>query len=135
MALTAEDLIARAESKKAVALAMQNDRLHCREAWLSSGAAIEFALKAVILRRRRLNAWPSRESNPELYTHDLRKLMIYANIDRSDVPKELRGRVKAVLDWDRQHDYMNERMPRRVARDMVNAVFGEGGVYEWLSSL
>lgn len=114
---------------------MQDDRLHCREAWVSSGAAVEFALKAVIVRRRRLNAWPSRQSNPELYTHDLRKLMNYAGIDRSDIPGRLQGRMKAVLDWDRQHDYINAKMPRRVARDMVEAVFGEGGVYEWLSSL
>lgn len=133
--ITADDFVARAEDKRAVAYAMVNDRKHCREAWNAAGTAVEFELKALIIRRRRWNAWPSKDSYPELYTHDLKLLFKESGVDLTAVPPELRGRLKVAFDWDRMHDYEAGKMARIVARQMVAAVFGKGGVCEWLRSL
>jgi hypothetical protein len=57
-------------------------------------------LKAYIMWKERLNSWPDSGSRPELYTHDLRKLVELAGI-------ELRTRDPigpswaVVLQWDR----------------------------------
>ena len=133
--LTSDDFLARAESKRAVALAMQNDKIHCREAWFAAGMAVEFSVKALLIRQRRWNAWPSKDAHPELYVHDLRGLLKEADLDRSRIPANMRGALKTALDWDRYHDYRPGTMPRKVAKAMVEAVFGEKGVCEWLNSL
>ena len=44
------------------------------QAVFHAGLAVECALKAYIMRSERLNGWPSRDSRPELYTHDIREL-------------------------------------------------------------
>lgn len=134
-AITSDDFIARAKSKRAVAFAMVEDRRNCREAWYAAGNAVEFELKALIVRRRRWNAWPSKESHPELYTHDLRTLFKETGLDQASIPANLRGALKVAFDWDRYHDYTPGTMPRKVAREMVEAVFGEEGVCTWLRSL
>ena len=130
--LSAEDWLARVEDKRAVALALQHDRHHCREAWLAAGSAVEFALKARIMRRERWNGWPSRDSRPDLHTHDLRILMRAAGIARTEIPAHLRAKWAVVLSWDHLNEYVAGRMPRKVARDMVQAAFGPAGVIEWL---
>ena len=114
---------------------MVDDTKHCREAWQNAGLAVELALKAVIMRRRRYNAWPSREAARELYTHCLRSLAREADIDLMAVPPRIRVSFRVALDWRRGHDYVARPMPRPVARDMVNAAFGEEGVVEWLKQL
>ena len=134
-ALTADDLSQLAESKRAVATAMVDDRRFCAEAWKAAGFAVELELKALIIRRRRWNAWPSKQSHPELHTHDLKRLFEETGVSRSSVPPDLRGSLKVAFDWDREHDYKPGRMPRSVARQMVEAVFGKEGVCEWLRSL
>lgn len=123
------------ERERATAYAMVEDRSHCRKAWNCAGLAVEFALKAVIMKRERFNAWPSKDARRDLHTHDLRTLMKAAGISTRDVPTNLRGSFKAVLDWHREGDYVTTRMPRAVAKDMVFASFGEGQVIEWLKSL
>lgn len=133
--LTADAFHQMVESKRAVAMAVVGDRLACREAWLASGFAVEFALKAYIIRRERLNAWPSKEARPELYTHNLRGLFEAAGIDFQAVPKTIRGALRTVLDWDRGHEYTSRRMSRANARSMVGAAFDHDGVVMWLRSL
>lgn len=133
--LSAEAFLQLVESKRAVARALVADRQACREAWLASGFAVEFALKAYIIRRERLNGWPSKEARPDLYTHNLRALFAAAQIDFSGVPKELRGSIRTVLDWDRGHEYTSRRMSRANARSMVGAAFDQHGVVAWLGSL
>lgn len=133
--LTAEGLWQRCEAKRAVALAMVEDRKHCREAWMASGFAVEFALKATIMRRDGFNTWPSRDHRPGLYTHDLRKLLAAARIDVAATPKAVRAALRTVLDWQRDHDYKPGAMPRKVARSMCNAAFGADGVVAWLRTL
>lgn len=133
--LTLDGLWRRCNAKRAVAQAMVENRNHCREAWVASGAAVEFALKAVIFRREKFNAWPSKAHRPELHTHDLRKLFDLAGIDLKAAPREVRPAIRVVLDWDRNHDYNAAPMPRMVARGMVEAAFGPSGLVEWLKRL
>jgi HEPN domain-containing protein len=131
---TSGDFLQMVESKRDVAAAMVESRLHCFEAWHASGQAVEFALKALIIRRERLNGWPSKESRPELYTHDLRRLFTLAGVDLKTAPAPLRASLKMVLDWDRAHEYSAHRTSRAEARSMNKAAFGKGGVVEWLNS-
>jgi hypothetical protein len=130
--LTVEDWLRRIESKRAVALAFKDSREHCREAWLAAGAAVEFALKARIMRREWLSGWPVRDVRPELHTHDLHAFGRFAGIDRAPVPPHLRHRWATVLAWDHGHEYRASPMPRKVARQMVESAFGDQGVIAWL---
>ena len=133
--LSAASFNTMAESKRVVALAVVEDRFACHEAWMAAGYAVEFALKALIIRRSRLNGWPTKDSRPDLYTHNLRDLFIAAGVDFKTVPKAQRGAVRTVLDWDRAHEYRNGRMSRANARSMVKAAFDDDGVVAWLQSL
>lgn len=134
-ALTEDSLWALVKSKEAVAQSFVDDRANCREAWIAAGFAVELALKAVIIRQRRYNQWPSREAAPELHTHSLRMLVRHAGIDLTAIPLSVRASLRTTLDWTRGHDYMYARMSRAQARSMVDAAFGEGGVVQWLKTL
>jgi hypothetical protein len=133
--LTADAFLRMVESKRVVAFATVENKLACREAWLASGFAVEFSLKALIIKRERLNAWPSKDARPDLYTHDLRGLFQAAGIDLKSVPEALRGSVRTVLDWNRAHEYTSGQMSRANARSMVAAAFDQHGVVVWLNSL
>ncbi len=114
---------------------MVDDRENCREAWVAAGFGVEFALKALILKRERLNAWPSLEHRPDLHIHNLKKLFKIAGLDPNAAPTDVKPAIRQVLDWNRNHDYVARPMPRKVARSMVEAAFGPSGVVEWLKSL
>ena len=133
--LTADDFLRMVETKRAVALATVEDRLACREAWLAAGYAVEFALKALIIRRERLNAWPSKAVRRELYVHSLRDLLAIAGVELASIPKERRGSLRTVLDWNRAHEYTSGRISRANARSMVKAALDEDGVVAWLRRL
>ena len=133
--LTADGLWRRCEDKRSTASKMVDDRRSCREAWVAAGFGVEFALKAVICKRERFNAWPSKASRPDLHNHDLKTLFKAAGIDLKTAPKEVQPAIKQVLDWDRNHDYSGARMPRKVAQGMVEAAFGPDGVVRWLKCL
>ena len=132
--LSADAFLRKVESKRAVALATVGDRLACNEAWLASGFAVEFAIKALIMRKERLNAWPSKEARPDLYTHDLARLFQIAGMDLKTARKPLRGAIRTALDWNRAHEYTSGRMSQANARSMVAAVFGDEGVITWLNN-
>lgn len=100
---------------------------------MASGFAVEFALKAVIMKRERFNQWP--EDREDLRTHDIRKLLSLAGINPRSLPHPLQVNFKVVLDWDRGHDYTLGSMERRYARSMLEATFGEHGVIPWLKAL
>lgn len=105
------------------------------EAWRDAGFAVELAVKRLILHRERLNAWPSKEGRPDLYTHSLRKLVEIAGLDIREAPTAIQASWLVVLSWDRLHDYSAETMPPRVARDMFDAAFGPQGVIQWMARL
>ncbi|NRF12176.1 hypothetical protein [Agrobacterium pusense] len=93
--------------------------------------AVECALKALIWHRERFNVRPSREERPELYSHNLRQLKDAAEIKvkHSDASAAC---WFVVLQWDRGQYYDPKRMPRKVARAMVDAAFGDVGVVTWV---
>lgn len=130
-----EEWFSRAADKEKVARHFAEDKVAAREAILAAGSAVEFALKAVIMKRERFNSWPERSSRPEIYTHDLYTLFELAGIDHAMMPVRLRARWKVVLSWNRWMDYEYGRVPRRVARDMVEAAFADDGVVPWLKTL
>jgi len=110
---------------------LAEDRVAAAQAYAHVGFATECALKAYIMWNERLNAWPDRNSRPELYTHDLTKLVQIAGIvlKTSD---PIGPSWAVVLQWDRGQGYDPKRMPRRVARSMVEAGFGQDGVVTWI---
>ena len=114
-----------------VAEILRDDRVAASQAHWHAGMAIECALKAYIMNAEGLNGWPSRESRPELYTHDLRELLEASGI----VPRASDPVAPAwslVLQWDRNQGYDPKPMPRRVARSFVEAAFGPAGVVTWI---
>lgn len=125
----------RVEGKRAVAFVMKEDRHHAVEAWDACGTAVEFALKAYILKRERWNRWPSRRDRPDIHTHDLVRLMALVGLGRDAIPRDRMVAWKTVLSWSREHEYHSERVPRRQARQMFEATFGPKGVIVWLKSL
>lgn len=134
-ALTPDRWRALAEGKRVVALKMVEDRSHCHEAWHAAGLAVEFALKGYIMRRERMNRWPDREDRGELYTHDLPALFRIAGIDPAGMIGPIRARLRVVLQWRREYEYVGRTMERRAARSMIDAAFGSGGVVQWLNDL
>lgn len=95
------------------------------------GLAVECALKAYIIRTERLNAWPSRDARPELYTHDLRELFRIAGLAfRPSDPVAPSWHV--MLQWDRRQGYDPRPMPRKVARSMFEAAFSQRGAVTWI---
>jgi hypothetical protein len=130
--MTVEEWWARAESKRAVAKAMADSREHCREAWFAAGFAVEFALKAVIMKRERMNRWPDKDERPELHNHDINRLMALAGINPRAEIGSIRVNLRVALQWRREYDYVGGSMERREARSMVDAVCGAGGVLDWL---
>jgi hypothetical protein len=113
---------------------LAESRVAAAQAYSHAGFAVECALKAYIMWKGRLNGWPDRDSRPELYTHDLRKLVGIAGIQLSTIDP-IGPSWKVVLDWDRNQAYDPNPMPRRVARSMVEAAFGQKGVVTWIREI
>ena len=114
---------------------MANSALHYPkargQAYFHAGLAVECALKAYIMRQERLNSWPSRVSRPDLFTHDLRRLLHISGIAIS-ATDALAPAWNLVMQWDRNQGYDPAPMPERVARSWVDAAFGTDGVVTWL---
>jgi hypothetical protein len=110
---------------------LAEDRVAAAQAYSHVGFAVEAALKAYIMWNERLNGWPDKEIRSDLYTHDLRKLLAAAQIAFT-VRDPVGPSWAVVLQWDRGQAYDPARMPRRVARSMVEAAFGEKGVVTWI---
>jgi hypothetical protein len=107
------------------------NRVVAGQAYFHVGIAAECALKAFIMWKERLNSWPDSALRPELYTHDLRKLVRIAGIPLTTTDC-VGPSWKVVLDWDRNQAYDPNPMPRRVARSMIEAAFGQEGVVTWI---
>ena len=118
------------QHERVARLAADDKRAAAQGHW-HAGIAVECALKAYIMRKERLNAWPSKASRPDLYTHDLRALRQIAGIVLN--PRDVTAPAWAVvLQWDRNQGYDPKPMPRKVAASMVEAVFGNQGVDTWI---
>jgi hypothetical protein len=123
--------MALAEQHEQSARVLAGDRVAAGQAYFHVGIAAESSLKAYIMWKERLNSWPDRSLRPELYTHDLRKLVQIAGIQLKTTDP-LGPSWKVVLDWDRNQAYDPKPMPRRVARSMIEAAFGPQGVVTWI---
>jgi hypothetical protein len=123
--------MALAQQHEEAAQLLADSRTVAGQAYFHVGSATECALKAYIMWRERLNSWPDRTSRPELYTHDLRRLVQIAGI-ALPTKGPLGPSWKVVLDWDRNQGYDPTPMPRKVARSMIEAAFGQEGVVTWI---
>lgn len=110
---------------------MVEHKLAAGQAAFHAGLAVECALKAYIWHIERFNQWPDKNSRPDLYHHNLRRLKDIAGIviksTDSNAPT-----WHVMLSWDRNQAYDPKPMPRKVARDYVEAAFGENGVVTWI---
>ena len=122
-------VLARQHEQSARVLA--RDRLAAGQAYFHVGFAAECSLKAYIMWKERLNSWPDRGLRPELYTHDLWKLVQIAGI-QLNTKDPVGPSWKVVLDWDRNQAYDPKPMPRRVAQSIIEAAFGPKGVVTWI---
>jgi hypothetical protein len=120
-----------ARQHETTARLLAENREVAAQAYFHVGFAAECALKAYIMWSERLNNWPDRDSRPDLYTHDLTRLADLAGIERRTTDP-IGPSWKTVLDWNRSQGYDPNPMPRKVARSMVEAAFGEKGVVTWI---
>ena len=110
---------------------LARDRVAAGQAFFHVGIAAECSLKAYIMWNERLNSWPARGLRPDLYTHNLWKLVQIAGI-ALNTKDPIGPSWKVVLDWDRNQAHDPKPMPRRVARSMIEAAFGPQGVVTWI---
>jgi HEPN domain-containing protein len=108
-----------------------------RNAYAHAGHALEFALKARIMRDEGLNRWPSYGERKELHTHNLGELLtisrLRANIEAEIIAGNPLGLAWLVVkDFDINRRYPDGQIfPWRVANDFVKAA-RDDGVLEWL---
>ena len=104
-----------------------------------SGLAVECALKAVIMRRQGMNRWPDRDSKPELYIHDLKRLLKYSGLKpeiQAEIDKgtDLAAAWLTVKDWDIEKRYTGKGMPKKTATEILRcANHRDYGLVPWLS--
>jgi hypothetical protein len=106
------DWLSLARQHERAAGVLADNRLAAAQAYFHVGLATECALKAYIMWRERLNIWPDRGSRPELYTHDLRKLVEIAGIEPT-TRDPIGPSWATVLQWDRGQGYDPSPMPRK----------------------
>jgi HEPN domain-containing protein len=105
------------------------------------GCAVECALKGLIMKRNRWNQWPSRDVEPKIYTHSLKRLLKLAGLspemqNEIDHHTDLSGNWLVVKDWEPKARYGQGGMPPPVLRHMLRAVgHRNDGVLPWLLSI
>jgi hypothetical protein len=125
------DWLSLCKQHETAAKLMADDKSAAAQGFFHAGLAVECALKAYIWHLERFNRWPDKDARPDLYTHNLRLLKDAAKITLRTTDVNAPS-WHIVLQWDRNQGYDPKPMPRKVARAMVEAVFGEDGVVTWL---
>lgn len=99
-------------------------------AWNMCGFAVEYALKAAIMSRERLNRWPDKATDEEIWTHDLRRLLkrLGHPPETFDPRDPVAPSLKLVLEWRRNQSYTAAKFELKVCRDMFEAT---SGVVKW----
>lgn len=128
---TVDGWLALVAQHEELASAACESKIAAQQGYFHAVMAAECALKAYIWHIERFNQPPSREQRPDLFGHNLRVLKDKAriSISRSD-PGAPNWAV--VLQADRNQYYDPKPMPRKVARAMFEANFGENGVVTWI---
>lgn len=106
-------------------------RTAAQQGYFHAIMAVECALKALIWHNERFRSRPTLPQRPDLYSHNIRLLKENAAIKLK--PSDPSGVSWAVvLSSDRGQYYDPKPMPRKIARQMVDAAFGEVGVVTWI---
>jgi hypothetical protein len=113
---TVEDWLTLCKSHEDSAKKLCDDKSLAMQGFFHAGMAVECALKAYIFRKERFNIWPSKQ--------------IAGVVPSAGDPTAPGWHV--VLQWDRAQGYDHNRMPRKVAKGMVEAAFGQFGVVTWI---
>lgn len=100
-------------------------------AWERAGFAAECVLKASIMAKERLNAFPPKSLRRDLYDHDLLRLSRILGMEIT-ADDDLAPHWQIVLQWRREHTYVVGEMPLIVVRELVEAVFSDDGVVPWV---
>jgi hypothetical protein len=100
-----------------------------------AGSAIEYALKAAIMKREGLNRWPDQNAPGGYWTHDLTKLRRKAGLTLAPTDP-VSPSWQTLVVWTRTADYTYSPNPTplSVARSYVEAAFGQNGVVTWIRS-
>jgi hypothetical protein len=90
-------------------------------AWLNAGLSVECCIKAAIMRKERWNRWPDMESEPDLWTHDLRVLLGRLGVHHAkfDSRSPVAPALKMVLEWRREHGYAVGKLPLKSASQFM----------------
>jgi hypothetical protein len=126
-----EQWLALVRQHEVAAKEMCENKIAARMGYDHAALAVECALKAYIWHTERFNQRPSKDERPYLYGHNLRVLKDAAGIKIKSTDRQAPSWF-VVLQWDRSQYYDPKPMPRKVARSMVEAAFGEDGVVTWL---
>ncbi|WP_024278604.1 hypothetical protein [Xanthobacter sp. 126] len=129
---TPEAWIRLAKREIEAAQILAGHKAQAMQAWNHAGFAMECAVKAKIMAHERLNTWPSRDARPELYVHDMRALISLAAIPL-DAQSPLAPALHLALSWNRLQSYNPGRMPRRQARQLIDAAVGANGLVTWIA--
>jgi len=124
------------EAATARLLARQNVPEAARKATFHHcGTGIEYALKALIMRREGLNRWPDRTDPGGYWIHDLKRLKAKAGLIIGPT-HPVAPAWNIMVRWDRGQDYLYSPnpLPRKVALAYVEAAFGPNGVVQWILS-
>ena len=135
-----EPPVTRREFQKLADLRVQEAAvlLHNREmqgAYYLAGYAIECALKACIAKETKRHDFPPKpEDVRDVYTHDLKKLLRLAGLDKQ-LENDMQGNPAlainwgVVKDWDEKSRYVVSGLN---GKDMHRAVTGPDGVLTWI---
>lgn len=110
------------------------DKRAAAEGYFHAGIAIECAIKAYIMHTRRMNRWPDRDEQLDLYTHNIERLGDAAGLQIAPTDRVAAAWLTAIS-FQRGDAYDPKPMPRKVARDMYAAAFGPDGVVKWIRGL
>lgn len=82
-----------------------------------------------------MNQYPSKADDPVLFSHDLEALAnrLGVSFRTFDTTDPSAASWKIVLEWRRSHGYAIDKLPMKVAEQMIQAAFGSIGVVEWLA--
>ncbi|WP_143523926.1 hypothetical protein [Rhizobium rhizosphaerae] len=110
---------------------LSEDKKSARMGYFHAVMAVECALKAYIWYIERFNQPPDIKTRPDLFSHNLRLLKDKAGIKVKSTDAQAPSWL-VILQADRSQYYDPAPMPRKTARAMADAAFGEKGVVTWI---
>jgi hypothetical protein len=133
---TVDDWLHIARGRKAGALQLLKDPALAMLAWESAGFAAEALIKAAIMEAHQRSIWWTKQEREEVWSHNLRALakLIGASEKTIATADPYAPAWAVTFGWRRDHGYNTSPMSQEVAQGMYDAVFGDRGISEWISS-